>query len=582
MGRTLEPVWCLKDAALDIGSERVGKVRSALASRLPSHERLTDLASTVNLTGLAAVRDESLEQMRSAVLARFPSAGERLTGLTTAVNRGTSVRDAAIDNVRYLGLGLLDRTEAMLEILLPRFQPDNGSDSDDSSSEEERSQRLLELLGQIPRPLVPEELRTFVVRVSPSTTLKFTVVCARDACVGLAERISSSDIRQILRRIHWAEAQRALREAAVVRSGGSVAIASVRVAQAAYVSCQRLLGERFALLAFGSLWKSDDLMSEEVEEQSDVNVTAQPTSEAEGLQAPVRPSNASAALPRETSGPQFRMVVKNSFLEVCEDDTEEERWMRKRRCRSLDLERRPFRIGIYEPYEMTLSCLGSTTSMGSRAPSCVDQRPETSSPSAPGTGCHATGAAAAEQMQRQRGSRRTRNNVSSSSSTSASGSCGSPDTRATVLIKNIPKTAVWVCFVRYLDELGFAGKYDFVYLPRDFTHGVGLGYALVAMTSVDNGDTLMQRLEGSSEWVDADSEGVLRTSWSEPQRTVSEHVDRYRNSPVMHESLPAEHKPVLFQDGKQVAFPPPTRPIRPPRIRQNKMPKHDPDAVEPQ
>jgi len=477
---------------------------------------------------------------------------------------------------------------------LPRYHSDSGSDSD-SSNEEERRERLLEILGQIPRPLVPEELRTFVVRVSPSATLKFTVVCARDMCVGLAERISSSDIRHILRRIHWAEAQRALREAAVVRSGGSVAIASVRVAQAAYVSCQRLLGERFALRAFGSLslWKSDDLVSQEIEEsQSEVIVALQPGTE---VHRPQSFASATSAAPKDNpkeAGPQYRMIIKNSFLEVCEDEADDVRWMRKRRCRSLDMERRPFRIGIYEPYEITLSCLSSTTSRSSRSPrhgdkgaqasSATPDSPEPSScPAAVPSSSSSSTAPPVEQpevQQRHRGSRRTRNTLSSSSSTAAS-AVGSQDARATVLIKNIPKTAVWGCMVRFLDEIGFAGKYDFMYLPRDFTHGVGLGYALVAMTSVEDGDALLRRLEGSSEWVDPDSEGVLRTSWSEPQRTVAEHVERYRNSPVMHESLPDEHKPVLFRDGKSVAFPPPTKPIRPPRIRQNKVSKHDPDSA---
>jgi phosphatidylglycerophosphate synthase len=45
------------------------------------------------------------------------------------------------------------------------------------------------------------------------------------------------------------------------------------------------------------------------------------------------------------------------------------------------------------------------------------------------------------------------------------------------------------------------------------------------------------------------------------------HIERYRNSPVMHESVPDEYKPAMYTRGVRVPFPPPTKNLRMPRIR---------------
>mmetsp|Transcript_49732 Transcript_49732/g.118553 ORF Transcript_49732/g.118553 Transcript_49732/m.118553 type:complete len:626 (-) Transcript_49732:87-1964(-) len=618
--RTLDSVLCFKDVALDLGSDQVGAVRSFWAAHLPrTHERLSDLASAVNRNGLASVRDEGLEQVRSVVVARFPSASERLNGFSTVVNRGitTTVREATMDNVRTLGLGLLDRTEAMLEILLPGVNSSGRQMSDDSDGDTEERSRWG--FRQVPRPFSFEEVRTFVVRVSQSATLRFTVVCARDTCVAVAKRLSFSDIRHILRRIHWAEAQRALEEAARVRSGDAIATASLRVAQAAYISCQRLLGERFAARAFGRLWRTHC----ETNSHDDVEGVSSPrqasgsdrlgggageafdSNTGESSRQDEAHSSQSSSdhifpgrrgVPQDTNS-QFNLVIKNSFLEVCDDEAEGVAWLRRRRCRSLDIDRPSFRIGIYEPYQITLDCFKTDTSTGSssrenNARSANDGEAASSEGASAATcGADAIGAEAASAAAASteipplasttgKRSRRVKRSASSSSTCPAGYEDGGGATRATVLVKNIPKDALWPDLVQRLDELGFAAKYDFMYLPRDFTHGVGLGYALVGLTTVQAGDDLIELLDGHTAWADPDAGGELRVSWSDPQRTLSEHVERYRNSPVMHESVPDEYKPALFVEGEHVAFPAPTKAIRPPRIRLNKLANKGQNSVQ--
>merc|ERR1712039_354521 len=62
---------------------------------------------------------------------------------------------------------------------------------------------------------------------------------------------------------------------------------------------------------------------------------------------------------------------------------------------------------------------------------------------------------------------------------------------------------------------------------------------------------------------------TCEVSWSYPVQGLEENIKRYRNSPVMHELVPDSVRPVLFQDGKRVEFPEPTKKIRPPRVKKH-------------
>lgn len=137
----------------------------------------------------------------------------------------------------------------------------------------------------------------------------------------------------------------------------------------------------------------------------------------------------------------------------------------------------------------------------------------------------------------------------------------------TVMLRNLPNLYTREMFIDLLNSEGFVGKYTFVYLPIDFKTHAGLGYAFVDMTSTVEANRLRRHFEGFAEWVIA-SEKRCTVSWSHPdQQGFSAHVERYRNSPVMHKSVPEEWKPVLFSGGERVSFPRANRKIRAPRIR---------------
>jgi hypothetical protein len=136
----------------------------------------------------------------------------------------------------------------------------------------------------------------------------------------------------------------------------------------------------------------------------------------------------------------------------------------------------------------------------------------------------------------------------------------------TVMLRNIPNRYTQGHLVDLLDENGFRSRYDFVYLPMDFRNGVNLGYAFVNLLSHQDALHTMQNFQGFSRWF-YDSNKVCEVSWAHPHQGLEEHVERYRNSPVMHVCMPDEYKPMLFKDGMRVPFPPPTKAIRAPKLR---------------
>lgn len=138
--------------------------------------------------------------------------------------------------------------------------------------------------------------------------------------------------------------------------------------------------------------------------------------------------------------------------------------------------------------------------------------------------------------------------------------------RTTVMMRNIPNNYTREMLLELLNKHGFAQSIDLLYLPIDFQTEVGLGYAFINLVSEKEVDAFRERFHGFSDWAVA-SQKVCEITWSDPLQGIQAHIDRYRNSPVMHESVPDSNRPMLFKDGLRVDFPPPTKRIRAPRLR---------------
>jgi len=136
--------------------------------------------------------------------------------------------------------------------------------------------------------------------------------------------------------------------------------------------------------------------------------------------------------------------------------------------------------------------------------------------------------------------------------------------RTTLMLRNLPNDYSRSMLLSLLDEEGFAGKYDFVYLPIDFASGAGVGYAFINMVSYQDAECFRVRFTGFTRWA-FPSRKVAEVAWSNPNQGLAVHIERYRNSTVMHPSVCDEYKPALFANGVRVLFPLPTRIIKAPQ-----------------
>jgi len=134
----------------------------------------------------------------------------------------------------------------------------------------------------------------------------------------------------------------------------------------------------------------------------------------------------------------------------------------------------------------------------------------------------------------------------------------------TIMIRNIPNRYSQHQIMKELEVLGFAGTFDFFYAPMDRSTKCTVGYAFVNFITAHDASRCWAAFDGFSGW-GVQSDNVCEVVWSHEEQTVEEHVQRYRNCPLMHPSTPDVFRPALFADGVRVPFPLPTQPLLKPR-----------------
>jgi hypothetical protein len=141
--------------------------------------------------------------------------------------------------------------------------------------------------------------------------------------------------------------------------------------------------------------------------------------------------------------------------------------------------------------------------------------------------------------------------------------------KTTVMLRELPTGFTRAMMIELIESEGFSCRFDFVYVPVDFSTGLGLGYGFVNLVSSADATKFFQHFVGFSKWNIA-SDAVCKVTWGEPCQGLSQCLERYRNSPVMHNSVEDEWKPIFFVEGSRAAFPPPTRHIKAPKIRKRR------------
>jgi hypothetical protein len=128
-----------------------------------------------------------------------------------------------------------------------------------------------------------------------------------------------------------------------------------------------------------------------------------------------------------------------------------------------------------------------------------------------------------------------------------------PCERTTLVLRKLPKTVTRASLLEMLDTAGLKGLYDFVYLPMDFKKGKVFGYAIVNFVANESAESASSHFAAAG----------INTDWSDSHQGFDELIQRYRDSPIMHPSMPEISKPMIFCNGLLAPFPNPTKKVQP-------------------
>jgi len=134
----------------------------------------------------------------------------------------------------------------------------------------------------------------------------------------------------------------------------------------------------------------------------------------------------------------------------------------------------------------------------------------------------------------------------------------------TVMLRNLPPCFSRGRLIYLLAREGFAGTFDFLYVPLCFKEKVSLCYAFINFLDTDTVARFWKHFSGFKNW-GFPSVQVAEVCWCARHQGLSEAIEYYRNNSVMHSSVPDECKPVLFYRGSRTLFPAPTKTIKVPK-----------------
>jgi hypothetical protein len=123
----------------------------------------------------------------------------------------------------------------------------------------------------------------------------------------------------------------------------------------------------------------------------------------------------------------------------------------------------------------------------------------------------------------------------------------------TLFIGNLPNGTTRDDLINVMNEKGFEGDFDFIYLPPTRKR---IRYAFVNLLSDELTHRFIDAFNGFTQWPVGCRKGCTVT-WAAVQG-LNANIDRYRNSSVMRDCIHDSFKPVLFVGKKRAPFPEPT------------------------
>lgn len=131
----------------------------------------------------------------------------------------------------------------------------------------------------------------------------------------------------------------------------------------------------------------------------------------------------------------------------------------------------------------------------------------------------------------------------------------------TAMMRNVPCSLSRKGLIQLLDNNGFRGKYNFVYMPMDFKRGLCIGYAFVNLLIPEYFVHFREVFDGFNfRATQLKSSKICAVSLSKTQGLTA-NIERYQNSPIMSDEVPDSYKPVLFAAKRRIPFPKPTKTV---------------------
>jgi len=135
----------------------------------------------------------------------------------------------------------------------------------------------------------------------------------------------------------------------------------------------------------------------------------------------------------------------------------------------------------------------------------------------------------------------------------------------TVMLRHIPQYYTLEMLEQLLDEAGYNGWYDFIYLPLKFTQGTPLGFAFINLVNHETANYFWQDFTYTRRFL-PNEKNPEAVDWATAEaQGLEKLIERYRNTDIMHWKVPERFRPVLYAAGTRVGFPPPTKRISPPK-----------------
>lgn len=124
----------------------------------------------------------------------------------------------------------------------------------------------------------------------------------------------------------------------------------------------------------------------------------------------------------------------------------------------------------------------------------------------------------------------------------AEAEAGGEGARTTVMIRNVPNKYTQAAMLEVLHKAGFAGAFDFFYLPIDFRNRCGLGYAFVNMTSPAAAARLYRAFH-THRWEEYNSKKVCEVTYARVQGRDA-LVEHFRAAKFPSDD--AEYQPLVY------------------------------------